>query len=161
LANLTPKAVNILRISHYIDPVLIAFSTLGSYPEREYGLVVPVPALFGGSAGRVTLNQEQFAFIGVPFQNNRIIYRAFRRGQDGFTLHQFPGFSGRALACAARITLLMMLRASLDFLPGMLPVPETGCIHNTNNFRVPSFVLVCPSNCGSGTFTDMMALRPS
>ena len=57
---------------------------------------------------------------------------------------------------------MMIARACCGFSPSQSRIAS---LHSfwTKDFAsvLPSFVFVCPSNCGSASFTEMIAIRPS
>ncbi len=65
-------------------------------------------------------------------------------------------------ACIAWTPLLTIRRASAGCSSSQAPnCSLTACVTKLSTSLLPSLVLVWPSNCGSGTLTETMAVSPS
>ena len=135
----------------------MAFSTLRIFPLKEYGLKF-VPALLGSSPAESPSTRN--------LHTKRILFGTVGQltGQTppvGFSLnHLF--FTGGMTRLSCKDNLLndgfgivgMFFQIVFQHLRNRLRNSGT-------HSRFPNLVLVCPSNCGSATFTETMAVNPS
>ena len=131
--------------------------------QRQDRLEMAVAAGFRAAACGVALHQEDLTLAGIALRAVRQLAGQRRRFE-------------RRLA-AGQVARLARRFARTRRPPGTCPAPRAPLRDSLQNrspaFRqtrpstsgrtseLPSFVLVCPSNCGSTSFTDTMAARPS
>ena len=131
--------------------------------QGQDGLGVRIAARVGRAAGRVAFDQVQLArtsdrgvrqsrsFSGRPPEVSAPLRRTISRA-----------FRAASRASAARSRLLAMSLATLGFSSKNLVRPSlTIDVTIPSTSLLPSFVLVCPSNCGSERRTEMTAVSPS
>ena len=81
------------------NPVLHGFLDVQYLaPQRHDRLKIPVAALLGRSAGRVSLDEEDFGLIAVARRAVGQLARQARARQYGLALHQLAGLA-RRVAC--------------------------------------------------------------
>ena len=131
--------------------------------QRQDRLIHTIAATFGGPAGRIAFDEEQFAGVLVVGRAVEQLAGQAAAGKDSFAVaDEFAGLP-RGLAPSAAVAAFSMIsfaaagvcsRNSASFsLPILATIPSTS--------PLPSFVLVCPSNCGFGTRTLIIAVKPS
>ena len=132
--------------------------------DREDRLVLRVAAALGRAARRVALDDVDLALLRV----GRLAVGQLARQSDVDSSRLLRRVRSRAWRAAMRA------RAACGGLADDRPWPRPGCASNqsrrcslqafwTNDLAsvLPSLVLVWPSNCGSASFTEMIAVRPS
>ena len=81
------------RAQHAVEPRALDVEDLAL--QRQDRLVFAVSPLLGGAAGRVTLDDEEFAFRRVPLLAIRQLARQCRDIEHAFAPCQFAGLAGR------------------------------------------------------------------
>ena len=140
-----------------------AFSTLRIFPlsgrmawmrlSRPCFAVPPAesPSTRKSSHFSGSLSEQSASLPGMPAPDITVLRWTISRA-----------FLAAVLAVAARITFSMMIFANLGFSSRYWSMAaEVACDTTEVTSLLPSLVLVWPSNCGSATFTDTTAVRPS
>ena len=159
-----PTAVTIAWISSFESTLLIRFfSALMTFPRSgRIAWYVRSRASTGRPAGRVSLDEEQLRHLGIVDLAvgelagqrvapsgllRRVRSRAFRAAGGPAR----PGSPSRRCVAPRSGSPRGIRRASGS------PSSRRG----SRSAGLPSFVFVCPSNCGFRSFTEMTAARPS
>jgi hypothetical protein len=142
-----------------------AFSTLRILPRMgRIAWVAGSRPLRGRATGRVPLNDEQFALLRVRRGAvDQLAGQAPTAEQPLAVTREIPGLAGSHRACDGRGN---GLTSDLFTLSGFFSNHSPSWSFTsfcTNVFAsvLPSLVFVWPSNCGSRSFTLMIAVRPS
>ena len=142
---------------HLVDAVLLGVDDLPA--QRQDRLVRPVAAHLRGAAGGVALDDEELGAAGSRIEQSAslpgsdIALSALLRARD---------FARLRAACARGPRRLVDdRRASGVLLEELCELRFTVCSTRPRTHGLPSFVFVCPSNCGSRSLTEMTAASPS
>ena len=147
---------------HLVDAGLLDVEDLAA--DREDRLDARVPALPGRAAGRVALDDEDLALLGVGrLAVRQLAGQAAAAEQPLAGAGQVPGLPGRDPGRTPRPGTCGRCRLpSAGFCSSQAPSWSltTRCTKPLASV-LPSLVLVWPSNCGSPSLIEMIAVRPS
>ena len=147
---------------HFVFARLVGVDDLAA--QRQDGLILAQPAAFGAAAGRITLDQVQLALVDVAAGAVAQLAGQAAAGERAFALAEqsLAPCGPLSRASAASRPFCTMTLAVLGFSSRYLfRKSPTAELTMPSTSPLPSLVLVWPSNCGSGTRSEITAVSPS
>ena len=155
------QGLDLVVLEHLVDAGPLDVEDLA--PDRQDRLDAGVAGLGGRAAGGVALDDEQLGLVAGRGTSSRRACRACPRprGRTCAGWRRGPG-GPRCGPVAAAIAFLTIWLASVGCSSSQSP--SFSLVARSTSERIetlPSLALVWPSNCGSRSCTEMMAVRPS
>ena len=151
-----------LFCEHLVQARLLDVQDLAA--QRQDRLEAAVAALLGRAAGRVALDDVELGSRRVALASSRPACRAgVNAVERALALHQFAGLAGGLAGAGGGQALLDDSLARPDGFSSRKPPSAslTTVWTAPATSALPSLPLVWPSNCGSGSLTVTIAVRPS